>query len=83
MIDMTETDSFKIWLEERGNRVTLGEIMQTHYGCEYRKHFSLLRQKGIDYAVQIHRKEPSQNLYYLKQDRFPVVFDEVGQGVFV
>jgi len=79
---MNETKNFKQWLEERGNCVTLGEIMQTHFGCEYRKHFTLLRREGINFKVTLNRKEPSKNLYTLKNEVLPSVrFDEVGQAV--
>ena len=62
---MNDTEKFLEWFKARSYRVTLGEIMRSEHGCEYRKHFTLLRKRGLDIRVQSNRKEPSLNLYTL------------------
>lgn len=60
----TETDAFLEWFHSMGNVITLGEIMQTRFGCEYRKHISLLRDRGINIPPPVkYSKEPSKNTY--------------------
>lgn len=47
-----------------GNKLTLSQIMKTKLACEYRKEFSLLRQKG--YRIDCERgAQPSDNTYFL------------------
>jgi hypothetical protein len=64
---MNDTEEFLEWFKGRGCKVTLGEIMQTRHGVEYRKFFSLLRRPpyGLDIRVTLNRREPSKNLYTL------------------
>lgn len=53
-------DLFQVY----GGKLTLGQIMKTKLACEYRKEFSLLRQKG--YRIDCERaSEPSNNTYHL------------------
>jgi hypothetical protein len=76
----SQTDNYLDWIKQRGGSVTLGEICQTTYVCEYRRFNSELRQKGYEVTVKLNRKEPSKNLYEVKE---PMKFDESGQGVLI
>lgn len=79
---MTDTDKFQLWLEDHGNCVTLGEICHTSYVVEYRKMFTLLRKRGINYVVKLDRKNPSNNTYTLEgREPSPVFAFEENQAV--
>jgi hypothetical protein len=60
---MTEYGHYKSFVEGHGNQLLLGEIMQTRFGCEYRKFNSMLRDEGWKVKVQINKKEPGMNAY--------------------
>ncbi len=51
------------FFRQNGNRVTLGQIMQTSLACEYRKLFSMMRGEGYQIQCKLNRKEPSLNEY--------------------
>lgn len=54
-------------VRERGYRLTLGEILNTHHAAEYRKHFSLMRRQGWTVHVDRDNAHPSNNLYTFKE----------------
>ena len=62
---MTDTDKFLSFFEFKNNVLTLGEILQTHFSAEYRKHISLLRNKGYKIECKLNKKKPSENTYTL------------------
>lgn len=62
---MSDTQEFRHWIEDRGGKATLGEILNTHFAAEYRKHASLLRREGYTIECVMNHKEPSKNLYIL------------------
>ena len=78
-----QTESYLQWVKERGGVVTLGEILSCPLGwaAEYRRFHSELRAKGYDVTVKRNGKNPSQNVYTLK-DNVKFQFDESGQGAF-
>ena len=52
--------------ETNGNRLTLGEIMQTSLAAEYRARMTELR--GAGWSITCERRRPaSMNLYTLKK----------------
>lgn len=65
---MNDTEQFKLWLEERGNVVTLSDILKSHHAAEYRKHFTYLRKSPyfLDFRPKKNIKEPGKNLYTLQ-----------------
>ena len=78
---MNSTESFEQFWIDSGYQLTLGEILNTHFAAEYRKHISLLRPKyqtmGYQIKCQINRKEPGKNLYIRAPLAIPA--DENGQ----
>lgn len=60
---MNQLSQYILFVRKHSYLITLSEIMNTTFGCEYRKFHSLLRQDGWDVKVELNRKEPSKNLY--------------------
>lgn len=54
---------------KNNNEITLGEIMKTTLGCEYRARMSDLRRDGVN-IVFTRGKAPSENLYTLIPNEF-------------
>ena len=76
---MNQTESFLNFIQFNHGTVTLGEIMKTHFGCEYRRMFTELRKKGWTVNVELDRKQPSNNRYLLIP---PMQFEPNGQRRF-
>lgn len=74
---MTQHEQLITMFRENGNRLTLGQIMQTTLAAEYRARMTDLRHQG--YTITCTKgKRPSENLYTFQE---PVKFDRDGQGL--
>lgn len=72
---MTQHEALIDLFRKHNNVLTLGQIMQTTLGCEYRARISELRRKG--YTITLERGDtPSENTYRLIP---PYQVDEQGQ----
>ena len=60
---MSQLESYKQFVRDHGWRLTLGEIMKTSFGCEYRKNNTLLRHEGWSVHVVLNRVNPGMNAY--------------------
>lgn len=61
---MTQREQLLDLFNRNGNRLTLGQIMQTTLACEYRARISELRRRGT--VILLERgKTPSENKYTL------------------
>lgn len=61
---MTQEERLLQMFRDRGNKLTLGEIMQTTLAAEYRARMTDLRHRG--YIIECERRQPpSLNLYSL------------------
>jgi len=76
---VTETDHYYNFLKDHNFTVTLGEIMQTRFACEYRKHNTLLRGKGFDVKCERNSQDPSRNVYRVTPKVEPVEYKYEGQ----
>lgn len=72
---MTQHEQLIRLFERNGNRVTLGQIMQTTLAAEYRARMSELRRHGYRITCQRAAKK-SENLYVLEA---PFAADPDGQ----
>ena len=69
--------SYAEFVASRDFRVTLSDVLKTHYSAEYRKLNIWLRDKmGWSYDIELNRKEPGKNLYTFTP---PIVTDGKGQ----
>lgn len=67
-----------------GNRLTLGQIMQTTLAAEYRARLSELRREGFTIDCIQNRQKPTENLYILTEHvKYTQVYFHKGQGVFI
>ncbi len=82
---MTQTEALIDLFRQHGNRLTLGDIMQTTLGCEYRARMTELRHKGYTITCKINRKQPTRNEYVLIEPVAAPTWkcDEQGQTAFV
>ena len=77
---MTQCEQVVALFKENGNILTLGQIMKTTLGCEYRARFTDLRKRG--YKIELIHKDrefPSQNTYRFLE---PIKFEQSGQAIF-
>lgn len=66
---MTQKEQLLNLFQENGNKLTLGQIMQTNLGCEYRARMTDLRHQG--HIINFKRgKRPSENLYELNPTKW-------------
>jgi hypothetical protein len=71
---VNQLESFKDFVALNGFSITLGEIMRTEFGCEYRKLATLMRHEGWTVDVEIDRSKPGANVYRF----YPPVKTETG-----
>ena len=70
---MTQKQQLLQMFKDNGNMITLGQIMKTTLGAEYRARMSDLRKMGYEITCTINAKEPSENIYMLiTNDKAPL-----------
>lgn len=78
-MSLTQINGILELFKQNGNKLTLGQILNTYYAASYRGRFSDIRRLG--YEIKLTRGEnPSNNTYELIE---PLKFDNSGQGSFI
>lgn len=65
MNNLSQKEQLLKLFADNGNILTLGQIMKTSLGAEYRARISELRNAGYEILCTVNKKNPSDNIYTL------------------